>query len=134
MNNQRPIYELALAGVAYHHALELIRISRALRRWYERECGTGNGCIERDEKTGLPYWYNAEARYLLPNDPRAYSRIPDLEKGALTRLDKVMREYPDMTAYVQSDPRGCALFIVRPGDLREGQDIETCYDRGIAVY
>jgi hypothetical protein len=121
-------------GISLDDALALRRISMTLHRWYELECGTGAGCIERDEKTGIPFWYRANARYLAPNDPRAYSRIPDREAGALKRLKAVMARYPHLRTYVQTDPRGAALYILRPGDVPEGADVESYYSRGIAVY
>jgi len=35
---------------------------------------------------------------------------------------------------VQGDPRGCALYILRPDDIPAGADVASCYTRGIAVY
>ena len=39
-----------------------------------------------------------------------------------------------LTFYIQSDPRGAALYIIRPGDVPEGADVASCYNRGICVY
>jgi hypothetical protein len=122
------------AGIEYDDALALRRVSMTLHRWHELECGTGDGCIERDEATGVPYWYNANSRYLGANDRRAYSRIPDREKGALKRLDSIMARYPTLGCHLQTDPRGCALYILRPGDVPEGADPDAYYSRGVAVY
>ena len=119
---------LETEGVTYQDAQALRRISMTLRRWHEMGCGNGRGYIERDKKTGAPYWYNANARYLSANDPRAYTRIPDREKGALKRLAAIMARYPHLKAYVQGDPRGCALYILPAG---VGED---AYHSGIAVY
>lgn len=121
-------------GITSADALALRRISMTLHRWYELECGTGDGCIERDEATGVPYWYNANSRHLGANDRRAYSRIPDREKGALKRLAAIMARYPTLGCHVQTDPRGCALYILRPGDVPEGADPDAYYSRGVAVY
>src|SRR3990167_8087667 len=90
-------------GITSADALALRRISMTLHRWYELECGTGDGCIERDEATGVPYWYDANSRYLGANDRRAYSRIPDREKGALKRLAAIMARYPSLRYYIQYD-------------------------------
>ena len=125
---------LERAGISYNDALALRRISMTLHRWHEAECGTGNGCIERDEATGIPYWHNARSSYLGANDRRAYSRIPDRETGALKRLKAIMARYPGLSYYVQTDPRGAALYILRAGDVPEGQDPDCFYSRGIAVY
>jgi hypothetical protein len=121
-------------GITPDDALALRRISMTLHRWYELECGTGDGCIERDEATGVPYWYNANSRYLGANDRRAYSRIPDRERGALKRLGAIMARYPGLSYHVQTDPRGCALYLLRPGDVPEGEDPDAYYSRGVPVY
>lgn len=123
----------------------LRRISNTLRRWYELECGTGDGCIVRDETYRTPYWYNARARYI---DPRARRRIPDREEGALRRLAAIIgarnartadgdsRHYGEvhLRTYIQTDPRGAALYILRPGDVPEGCDPAAYYTRGVCVY
>lgn len=121
-------------GITSDDALALRRISMTLHRWHELECGTGDGCIERDETTGVPYWYNANSRYLGANDRRAYRRIPDRERGALKRLAAIMAHYPTLGYHVQTDPRGCALYILRPGDVPEGKSPHGYYSRGVAVY
>lgn len=41
---------------------------------------------------------------------------------------------PHLSAYVQGDPRGAALYILRPGDVPEGENAESYYSRGVAVY
>ena len=128
------IRALESEGVTYQDAQALRRISMTLHRWHEMECGTDRGAIERDEETGLTYWYNANARYLSANDPRAYTRIPDREKGALKRLAAIMARYPHLTHYVQRDPRGCALYILRMQDIIEELEADSYYNRGIAVY
>lgn len=128
------IQTLTRAGISYEDATALRRIAMTLHRWHELECGTDSGAIERDETTGIPYWYNAKSRYLQANDPRAYSRVPDREKGALKRLAGIMARYPALKAYVQGDPRGASLYILRPGDVPEGCEVDSYYSRGLAVY
>ena len=61
--------------------------------------------------------------------PRAVAR-----RHVLERLAAVMAKYPTLTAYVQGDPRGCALYILRPHDVPEGESADGYYSRGIAVY
>lgn len=114
------------AGISADDALALRRISMTLHRWHELECGTGTGHVERDETTGRTYWCSARI------DSR--SPTPDRETGALKRLAAIMARYPDLTAYVQGDPRGASLYILRPGDVPEGQDVEGYYSRGLPVY
>ena len=125
---------LEMNGITYDDTHALRRISMTLRRWHELECGTEAGHIERNEKTGKPLFFNARASYLAANDLRAWRVIPDRETGALRRLEKIMSKYPALTAYVQGDPRGAALYILRPGDVPAGEDAGSYYSRGIAVY
>jgi len=125
----------------------LLRCERALSLWAEREC---NGDIQRDETTGKAYWWNNG------DEPRRLWLAPDRETGALKRIAAILaphapKQYtaetcpgrpcadgcdhasPGLTFYHQGDPRGCALYILRPGDVPEGQDPGAYYSRGIAV-
>ena len=117
---------LQAAGISYEDADKLRRISMTFRSWGERECGTDNGCIERDETTGKAYWLNSHSMKRYP--------IRDLERGAKKRLAAIMAKYPTLTAYNQGDPRGAARYILRPGDVPAGQDAGAYYNRGICVY
>lgn len=120
------LQRLERAGVSPADAQALRRIAMTLHRWHELECGDDYGCIERDEITGKAYWLNA-------NTGRR-SVIADREKGALRRLAAIMASYPELTSYVQGDPRGASLFVLRPGDVTEGKNAECYYSNGIAVY
>jgi len=136
-------------GFTTDEAEQLRRISMTLQRWHERECGTAHGCIERDETTGRTFWLNSMTGRRYPT--------PDRETGALKRLRGIVRDrnqralavVPEadtlsedianafdysVTAYIQTDPRGCALYILRPGDVPDGADQDAYYSRGIAVY
>ncbi len=130
----------ASLGFTREEAAQLRRISMTLRRWFELECGDGNGAIERDETTGIPYWYNANSRYLAAGDRRAYTRIADRETGARKRLAAILAECnarriaEPLAAYIQTDPRGAALYILRPGDVPENGEPECYYSRGLCVY
>lgn len=120
------ISPLCQAGIAEQDAYALRRIAMQLHRWHELECGTDSGAVERDEATGKTYWYNA-------NSDRRYP-CPDRETGAIKRLIAIMARYPSLRAYVQGDPRGAALYILRPGDVPDGENDAAYYSRGIAVY
>jgi hypothetical protein len=130
-------------GFSPADAEALRRISLTLRRWSEHEC---NGAIQRDgdQGDGDPYWYNV-------NTGRKIGRVPDRERGALKRLQTIIDERNDRalagiartdaavirlaaTYYVQGDPRGCALYILPPGAVPAGADVDGYYSRGIAVY
>lgn len=125
-DRQFMINALAGVGIGFDDAMKLRRISMCLRSWSERECGTDNGCIERDEVTGKTYWLNSSTMRRYP--------IADRETGALKRLGKIMQKYPTLASYVQGDPRGAALYILRPGDVPKGCEAESYYTRGICVY
>lgn len=137
-------------GFTTDEAEQLRRISMTLQRWHERECGTAHGCIERDE-TGRTFWLNSMTGRRYPT--------PDRETGALKRLKRIIatrnaRITDDSSAdaerhihatchaklvgvvdaHIQTDPRGCALYILRPGDVPDGADPDAYYSRGIAVY
>lgn len=108
--------------VARTDAEALRRISMTLHRWYELEC---NGEVEVDA-FGKAYAHS-------PTGRRAY-QMHNREAGALKRLAKIMARYPALQFYVQSDPRGAALYILRPGDVFQGQLPADCYSRGLAVH
>lgn len=133
-DTEHMLQRLQQLGISRADAESLRRISMTLHRWHELECGNGNGMIERDEATGKPYWFNANARYVSANDPRCRYRIPDREAGAKRRLAEILARYPGLDAYIQGDPRGASLYILRPGDVPEGKSPDAYYTRGIAVY
>jgi hypothetical protein len=122
---------LARLGFTEEEATALRRISMTLHRWHELECGTDNGCVERDEETGKTYWRNSMTGKRRP--------FPDRETGAIRRLSAIIearnsRSADSLAYYVQGDPRGAALYILRPGDVPKGQDVDAYYNRGICVY
>jgi len=125
--------ENALCNLSFTstEAYKLRRISLTLQRWHELECGVDNGGVERDPDTNKTFWRGA-----FSGKTWAY---PDRETGALKRLGAIInarngRSSDIMTAYVQTDPRGNALYILRPGDVPEGKQADCYYSRGIAVY
>ena len=131
------------AGIAQRDAKELRRISMTLHRWHELECGDGNEhgswCLARGAKKDGAFVYDDNGKPYLEyhsnsGNTARYSLVADREKGAQKRLGKIMARYPGFTAYVQGDPRGAALYILRPGDVPQGADVSSCYNRGIAVY
>lgn len=125
------IPHLTALGIAYNDAVSLRALSMTLRRWFELECGGGAGrAIERDETTGKPYVaYDAGN-----NGARKRYRVADREKGAEKRLAAIMTRYPALGFYIQGDCRGASLYILRPGDVPEGEKADGYYSRGIAVY
>ena len=125
-------------GFTSEQAEQLRRISMTLQKWYERECGDSNQwaewAIERDENEA-PF----EVRHIYAHDGKGSARtirtrIPDRETGALRRLAAIMASAPTLSTYIQTDPRGAALYILRPGDVPDGCTVDSCYSRGICVY
>ncbi len=125
-HNPECLQALERAGISRSDAFDLRRIAMTLHRWHELECGDDRGCIERDETTGKAMWRSASTGKAYP--------IPDRETGAMLRLVGIMERYPQLSAYVQDDPRGASLYILRPGDVPEGKDADAYYNRGLAVY
>lgn len=142
---------LRALGFTREEAEALRRISMTLHRWAEKECGDGNGCIERDEETGKTFWLNSFSGRRYP--------IADKETGARKRLEAIIARRNaritndsskeaeqnihatcaaklagEVSAYIQGDPRGAALYILRPGDVPEGKSADGYYNRGICVY
>lgn len=85
-------------------------------------------------------------------DTVSRTRIADRERGARRRLAAIVaarntREscpictvqratcpHASVTVYVQTDPRGAALYLIRPGDVLDGGDVASYYTRGVCVY
>jgi len=126
-------------GFTATQADKLRKISMTLQRWHELECGVDGGCVERDE-AGKPFWRSQYSGKLSP--------IADREKGAKMRLDKIIESrnlsewaflgWPmsqvAITPYIQGDPRGAALYLIRPDDVPEGKSVDSYYSRGVCVY
>ncbi len=132
-------------GFTFAECESLRRISMTLRRWFEAEC---NGDIQRDEMTGQAY-----RQYGGGAGPFQTVKTADKETAAQKRLAAIIaRRNSDgdvqdranggctitarapVTPYIQGDPRGAALYILRPGDVPAGADADAYYSRGICVY
>lgn len=122
-------------GFTYGEAVCLRRIEMTLHRWAELECGDENGRgIERDEETGKPYMTFEMPYAVVPCGVRGRYAVADKEAGALKRLDAIIDRRNGLLtgltndtvrkntviAYHQTDPRGCALYLLKRSDLPEG--------------
>ena len=127
---------LLALGFSSEEASTLRRISMTLHRWHEMECGDGNEyaswCIVRGNKTGGVFEYDDAGKPYLErhaytaNKP-TYTLIADRERGALKRMAAIMANHSNLVAYVQGDPRGCALYV--------GEGLtDTNYSNGVAVH
>ena len=131
MNNKtaEQLSLLQQLGISWNDAIALRRISMTLHRWFELECGDGKQWIERDEATDKPFMC------VHPHSGKSYRyKIADRETGARKRLAAIMTKYPELLAYVQTDPRGAALYILRTSDVPAGEQVECYYNRGVAVF
>ena len=124
MNNHRKntYIQLDRLGISEGDATTLIRASLTLHRWAEREC---NGEIQRDEETGKPYVHSTF-------DGRRLYATADRETSAIARAQTIATKYR-LGLYHQTDPRGCALYLLRAGDVPEGADVDSYYSRGIPI-
>ena len=140
---QRTYTQLMAAGFTFEECEKMRRISLTLRRWFERECGDGNDwadwAIERDENgEGRPFLVT---HYHPRNGAPARttkSPIADRETGARKRLASIIqgrneRAPGKVETYIQGDPRGASLYILRPGDIPEGADPCQYYNRGLCL-
>lgn len=133
-------------GFTQDEATKLRRISMTLQRWHELECGTGEGQVSRsverdgDEPDSKPYMrvqYPTANGYVDRKHP-----IADRETGARKRLAAIIArvnvqragKVGRLESYIQGDPRGASLYILRPGDVPAGESADAYYSRGICVY
>jgi len=156
----RQMDTLRALGFTREEAEALRRISMTLHRWYELECGDSNNygswSIERDENgDGPPFMVHHHYRHGQGNDTTTKTRIPDRESGAKRRLHVILtarnarigdtdelyihascaaKVTGPVSSYIQTDPRGAALYILRPGDVPEGGSVEGYYSRGVCIY
>ena len=160
-NSLQCIQRITGLGVSLDDALALRRISMTLQRWFEQECGDSNDyaswCITRGHKPKREHYRDPETqrsmwrdvgefqhaddgkpyieRHIHSENKARYESIPDRETGALKRLNKIMAQYPALGSYVQGDPRGASLYIVRHADVPEfGSNPDSYYSRGVAVH
>ena len=133
---------LQSAGISREDAESLRRISMTLHRWHEMECGDSNDysswALVRGAKQPEGFVYDDNGKPFLEVHTlwgrTQYLVISDREAGALKRLATIMARYPALCSYVQGDPRGATLYILRPGDVPEGENADSYYSRGLAVY
>ena len=140
---QRTYSALISLGFTFDECERMRRISLTLRRWFELECGNGNDwadwSIERDENgEGRPFMVT---HYHPRNGtPARTTKTPvaDRETGARKRLAAIIQGRNErasglVSTYIQSDPRGAALYILRPGDIPDGAEPCQYYSRGLCL-
>lgn len=120
---------LATFGIDRREAEQLRRISMQLRSWHERLCN--EDIEERDDGSAWFTFHGASKSHAW--------RIPNRGAGAERRLAAIMAPHRcHLCYYVQTDPRGAALYIVSRVQLRRAgkkpADLDSCYTIGTAVY
>lgn len=133
---------LASLGFTFEESAQLRRIEMTLQRWAGQECGDSNNysswSVERDEMTNKPF----KCVYPHTGEMHRYP-IADREAGALRRCKAIIDARNQRTPggkswsnwiifYHQTDPRGCALYLVTHAQL-DGASIDSVYTRGLAV-
>lgn len=139
---------LAELGFTYEESKALYRAQLTLHRWAEAEC---NGEIERDETTNKParhFRWSAfgqgpglshQAFPIADREAGALRRVKGIVEARNARLGKGLNGAPDdfILPYHQTDPRGCALYLVKQSDLGNGCSpslpLSSYYTRGLAV-
>lgn len=106
---------LIAAGIDRADAHDLRRISMTLHRWHEPECGTDSYCIVRGK------WNKETANFDYDDDG-----LPHYEYGGFSGRSRYSR--------VADRERGASLYILRPGDVPTGAQVDSCYSRGLAIY
>jgi hypothetical protein len=128
-------------GFTFDECEKMRRISSTLHRWFELECGDSTTycdyAIERDDSNGLPYMVKHLHGQGVSKTIRY--RVADRETGARNRLDRIVQARNNRTnapvdTYIQTDPRGAPLYILRPGDVPAGAEPSSYYSRGICIY
>ncbi len=121
-------------GFSYDEAETLRRISNALHSWYEREC---NEDIRRHEEGPRAGKLFGVRQYQGWDGKWKESRYPirDMESGAVRRLEKILANHPEFTYYLQTDPRGAALYLIPLSRVSADTKLDSVYSSiGICIF
>lgn len=105
---------------------KLLRIEKKLRRWHELQCGVDAGRVEEVGGEGSGKWE-------FVNRHGNRSPIRDAGKQARKALNACTAGNPDLIFYVQTDPRGYALYLLKKSQVETGEDVNAVYNRGVAI-
>src|ERR1017187_1501018 len=107
-------------------ANELIKISRSLSRFAEHLC---NGTIQENEdgKTYSRYYETRDGEH------HRIGGASDRYKTAEKRITQIL-EGTGKAFYIQTDPRGCALYLYDPKEVSPEKIDQVYVTRGLAVY
>jgi hypothetical protein len=105
---------------------KLLRVEKKLRRWHELQCGVEAGHVEEIGGEGSGKWE-------FVNRHGYRSPIRDAGKQAEKALNAFTDENSDLFIYVQPDPRGCALYLLKKSQVESGEELSAVYMRGVAI-
>lgn len=105
---------------------KLLRIEKKLRRWHELQCGADAGHVEEVGEEGSGNWE-------FVNRHGHRSPIRNATEQARKTLNAFKTVDPDLLFYVQTDPRGCALYLLKKSQVESGEDVNAVYSRGVAI-
>lgn len=96
----------------------LKRCQRTLHLWAEKEC---NGEIQYDDDgQARKYGKDRYGCYCVPG-----AIVTDKSESAMEAARMIAAKH-GLAVYNQTDPRGCALYVYNPNDLK-GRRIDECY-------
>lgn len=105
---------------------KLLRLEKKLSRWHELQCGLDAGHVEEVGGEGSGKWE-------FVNRHGNRSPIRDAGKQARKVLNAFTAENPDLYFFVQPDPRGCALYLLKKSQVESGERLNAVYSRGVAI-
>lgn len=111
-------------GFSFEEIMELRRLSRCFRRFFERL----RNDVYYSEDDGKYYRMCANSKIV--------TRYPDLKRRYLKKLRAVFANHPNLTYYIQQDPRGSSLYVIKKTDLEYRLDeMDQIYSTlGIPIY
>ena len=73
-------------------------------------------------------------RYCNENMSEATQAKVEKREARLCERAKQLAAELGATFYYQSDPRGAAVYLVFPGDVPDGKEVDAYYSNGVAIY
>lgn len=133
---QRQHQERALAtlGITPEDAARLRRISSSLRNSFEFSCCYDESQAAQEKRSRREENLEAKARQIVAEAWAEANPQPECRQTEILRAASMLPKAP--AVYVQTDPRGCALYVVPAETIARfpGQPLDSIYSQGIAVY
>ena len=128
--------KLCNLGFTLYEVKDLVRISRRLNKFYDSNVyfheDLGYYVRHYDIETTV---YDQEKQKYFKKFTSKEVKVRDYETGRIKALKEIMKDKPELNYFIQTDPRGCSLYIYKKEALKEDTDIESVYSSiSIAVY